>query len=57
MPYFPYRQETVYRCPGCQRWFIPGNMSCLVAHAPGTCCHEYETETGQPQAKPLRAEL
>lgn len=41
-PYFPYPEETAYRCKGCGGWFIPGNRSCLVAHPPGTCCHKYE---------------
>lgn len=43
MPYFPAHEDRAYRCQGCGRWFIPGNRSCLVAHPPGTCCHEYET--------------
>ena len=45
MPYFPKDTERAYRCPNCGGWFIPGNISCCVAHAPGTCCHEYETPT------------
>jgi hypothetical protein len=43
MPYFPTRQESAYRCEGCGDWFIPSNVSCCVAHAPGTCCHVTET--------------
>lgn len=42
MPYFPTDAERAYHCKGCGRWWIPGNRSCLVAHSPGSCCHEYE---------------
>jgi hypothetical protein len=45
MPYFPLKSDpSPYRCEGCKRWFLPSNMSCCVAHGPGSCCHEYETE-------------
>ena len=49
MPYFPKEEETVYQCPACQCWYLPGQMQCLVAHLPGTCCHEYEHPTSPPQ--------
>ena len=48
MPYFPMRQETVYRCQGCGRWFTPGMLTCCVLHAPGTCCHMGEMEVMGP---------
>lgn len=50
MPYFPKPVERAYRCPGCGGWFIPGYQSCLVAHPPGSCCHEYETPAQPPPA-------
>lgn len=42
MPYFPMPSERAYACKGCGGRFIPSGRSCLVMHAPGTCCHEYE---------------
>ena len=48
MPYFPHAAERAYKCQGCGGWFIPGNRSCLVAHAPGTCCHEFEQRADLP---------
>lgn len=45
MPYFPSVKEMPsYNCPGCRRWFTVGNVSCCVAHSPGSCCHHYEQE-------------
>ena len=49
-PYFPKEEETSYRCPGCGGYFYPGTWRCLVAHAPGTCCHKYETPAPTPDA-------
>lgn len=46
LPYFPTDDERKYQCPGCGGWFIPGMMSCLVIHPPGTCCHKYDTQVG-----------
>lgn len=43
MPYFPKPGETTYICRGCGGRFIPSNISCLVQHPPGTCCHYGET--------------
>ena len=51
MPYFPKQPEQAYQCEGCKGWFYPSNMSCCVAHAPGSCCHQYEQST-LPPAKP-----
>ena len=39
MPYFPKLCDDVYWCEGCGGRFRRSNVSCLVAHAPGTCCH------------------
>lgn len=47
-PYFPKQYETAYKCQGCGGWFFPAYISCSVAHAPGTCCHQYETPTVKP---------
>lgn len=49
MPYFPTQTELAYQCPACGGWFIPSDQHCLVAHAPGTCCHQYEQVTLPPQ--------
>jgi hypothetical protein len=43
VPYFPKKRANHYKCRGCGDWFTPGNVSCCVAHAPGTCCHYGET--------------
>jgi len=43
MPCFPEKIERVYRCQGCGKQYIQGNVSCCVAHPPGTCCHYGET--------------
>lgn len=51
MTYFPTKQEMIYKCPLCHKWFIPGNVRCLVAHATGTCCHYGDTETSEPRPK------
>ena len=48
MPYFPKREEQLYRCQGCGGWFMIGIESCPVLHAPGTCCHKYETPVMPP---------
>ena len=52
MTYFPnYRIESKpQKCPGCGGWFIYNEhgMSCLVLHAPGTCCHYGETQVSAP---------
>jgi len=47
MPYFPERDTPgSYYCPKCKEWYAYGDRSCLVLHAPGTCCHEYEKKLG-----------
>ena len=37
-------------CPQCGKRFVPTpgmqNVSCCVAHPPGSCCHYSETEVG-----------
>lgn len=45
MPYFPQQDQrpNTYWCPVCKAHFTHGTRRCLVAHAPGTCCHHYET--------------
>lgn len=43
MAYFPHKSQRAYKCEGCGRWFIKGNVSCCVMHAPGTCCHYGDT--------------
>jgi hypothetical protein len=43
-PYFPTEEERRYVCPNCENTYQPTGAQCLVNHAPGTCCHEYETE-------------
>lgn len=48
MPYFPKQSESAYYCPRCKAWFLRGNVSCCVAHAPGTCCHYGETQVAAP---------
>jgi hypothetical protein len=48
MPYFPRREESAYNCRGCNEWYIPGGVSCLVSHPPGTCCHYGETSILPP---------
>ena len=53
MTYYPVKSAS--RCPGCGGWFISQGMSCLVAHAPGTCCHQYETRVEEP--RPLEAQF
>ena len=53
MPYFPTLDERVYRCQGCGEWFYPASRSCLVAHAPGSCCHHYERPA---QPRPMTPE-
>ncbi len=53
MPYFPKEEQRhPYHCQGCRRWFLESNMKCCVAHAPGTCCHKYETEVPGPSREP-----
>lgn len=47
MPYYEHATQPYY-CPRCRAWFVPGNMSCLVAHPPGTCCHYGERPVGAP---------
>lgn len=49
MPYFPRKSESAYKCQGCGQWYIRGNLSCCVAHTPGTCCHYGETPSLPPQ--------
>lgn len=51
MPYFP-RQEEVgpYTCRGCGGSFYRSNVSCCVAHPPGTCCHFGEVPAGERRA-------
>ena len=49
MTYFPLPRELRFQCPGCKKWFMPGNYSCCVLHAPGTCCHYSDTEIPAPQ--------
>ncbi len=56
MPYFPTRTEQAYRCPGCQKWFLMGNMSCCVLHAPGSCCHEFEQPIDAPNQQSGKAD-
>ena len=41
-------EPVVYRCPVCHGWFRAGNVSCAVAHAPGTCCHLGDTSVPGP---------
>lgn len=55
MPYFPkkQKQETAYKCAGCGQWYLRGNVSCCVLHAPGTCCHYGETPTLPPRTERL----
>jgi hypothetical protein len=48
-PYFPTEEERRYYCPNCKGWYGCGNSSCLVLHAPGTCCHEHEVRVLAPQ--------
>ena len=48
MPYFPTNTEMIYKCRGCNLWFVPGYVSCAVAHVPGTCCHYGEIRTTGP---------
>lgn len=49
MPYFPPSTATSsYYCPRCRLWYVRGNISCCVAHGPGTCCHEYERPVAAP---------
>jgi hypothetical protein len=51
MPYFN-SNEGIYYCPVHRSWYKPSGLRCLVVHAPGTCCHEYEKPCGAPiQAK------
>lgn len=48
-PYFPKREEVPpYHCQGCGGWYHRANISCCVNHAPGTCCHLYETPAAPP---------
>ena len=55
MPYFPERREIPpYHCQGCGGWFRQGTKVCCVAHAPGTCCHEYETRVEPPVQQQTR---
>lgn len=56
MTYFPPKPPPIgplgtglpEKCPGCHKWYVPTpgmeNVSCCVAHGPGTCCHYSETE-------------
>lgn len=53
MPYFPKQSETAYRCAGCGGSFVRGNVSCCVAHAPGTCCHYGEKPVAAANPAPL----
>jgi hypothetical protein len=50
MPYFKKGASPAkpYWCPNCEAWFSPGNHSCTVQHAPGSCCHNGETEVDPP---------
>lgn len=41
MPYIP-KINPFYQCEGCGGWFQPSGIDCLVAHPPGSCCHENE---------------
>jgi hypothetical protein len=43
---FPKHEEVIYTCPVCKGKFIAGNISCCVAHAPGTCCHYGDKKIG-----------
>lgn len=56
MPYFPKEVEVPpYKCQGCGGgWFKPGWQSCLVLHAPGTCCHTYEVPSEAPRLSAKR---
>jgi hypothetical protein len=48
MPYFPTVEESQYFCPNCRGWFYSSNVSCLVYHVPGSCCHYYESSAPGP---------
>lgn len=56
MVYFPEIDRTPpkpEKCPGCGKWYVPTpgmeNVSCCVAHGPGSCCHYSETEVPEPK--------
>jgi hydrogenase maturation factor len=44
--------DFLYTCPVCGGTFRKGNISCCVAHAPGTCCHYGDTPAlpGKPKS-------
>jgi hypothetical protein len=49
VPYFPPAEPPKpYYCPNCKAWFYYSNMSCLVMHGPGSCCHHYEQKAPAP---------
>jgi len=51
MVYFPPESDRAYKCPKCKQWFLEGNVRCLVAHPPDTCCHYGDTPIPEPRAE------
>ena len=58
MTYFPIiekREPVPEKCPGCGDWYVPTpgmeNVSCCVAHGPGSCCHFSETKVEAPSTQ------
>lgn len=44
-----YDEPAAVRCPGCGRWWKPGNVSCAVLHLGRGCCHAGDTEVPAPE--------
>jgi len=59
-PYFPPLPPDgrIYWCPKCRaRYRVVSNLSCLVLHSPGDCCHMGEERVTEPREPLTNAEV